>query len=56
MVRGMPKGPKQRAAAVPTDTTVGVCRDSSGHVTKELPGVAVVEDWPQRGTKDHIQP
>lgn len=33
-----------------------MCRDPSGDITKELPSVAMVEGWPQGGTKDHIQP
>lgn len=31
-------------------------RDTSTEITKELPSVAVVEGWPQRRTKNHIQP
>lgn len=35
---------------------MGVCRGSSGHITKELPSIAVVEGWPQGRTEHHIQP
>lgn len=56
MIWGMSKKPKYLAPALPTNTTMVASRDTSMEITKELPSVAMVKGWPQRGTKNHIQP